>query len=266
MFVGFNLLIDEKANYLITNYYRAGLDVKSKNKGELINMFNSCINVDDGSIDGSKVQEDWFGEVKCDIFISHSHKDEKLAISIAGWLNKEFGLRSFVDSTIWGYSNDLLKLINDKYNLIDKDEKEITYKYNGANFAASHVHMMLCCALNNMIDKSECIFFINTANSMISLADEDKTNSPWIYYEIVIANSIRKKCNRLFENVRSIEKREMYQCSNLNIQYKIDLSTFKILNSELLMKWLYDKSLDENPLDTLYKMTKILTPIKYLGE
>ena len=36
-----------------------------------------------GMIDGKKIQDDWFPEVKANIFISHSHADESKAINLA---------------------------------------------------------------------------------------------------------------------------------------------------------------------------------------
>lgn len=60
-----------------------------------------------GSLDGSKMSKDWFPEIKADVFISHSHLDNKNAIVFAGWLKKHFGLTAFIDSTVWKYSKDL---------------------------------------------------------------------------------------------------------------------------------------------------------------
>ncbi len=38
-------------------------------------------------IDGTKLQESWFPtKQKFSVFLSHSHADEKLAVSIAGFL------------------------------------------------------------------------------------------------------------------------------------------------------------------------------------
>lgn len=56
----------------------------------------------DGSIDGSRMQENWFPQIEADIFISHSHQDEGLAIALAGWLYEKFRLVSFIDSCVWG--------------------------------------------------------------------------------------------------------------------------------------------------------------------
>lgn len=56
------------------------------------------------------MQSYWFPKINADIFLSHSHKDEKLIIAFAGWLKDTFNLDVFIDSCIWGYSNDLQKL------------------------------------------------------------------------------------------------------------------------------------------------------------
>lgn len=64
-------------------------------------------------LDGVAIQDDWFPEINADIFISHSHGDCDLANGIAGWMNEEFGLRCFIDSNVWGYTNDLLRILKD---------------------------------------------------------------------------------------------------------------------------------------------------------
>lgn len=53
--------------------------------------------------------------MKTDFFISHSHSDEKLANMIAGWLNDKFKLNYFIDSNVWGYSDNLIKELNARY-------------------------------------------------------------------------------------------------------------------------------------------------------
>ena len=67
------------------------------------------------ALDGAKMQEEWFPQVDADIFISHSHGDEKLALRLAGWLFSNFQIKTFIDSCIWKYSNNLLKIIDSKY-------------------------------------------------------------------------------------------------------------------------------------------------------
>ena len=109
----------------------------------------------DGSIDATKLQADWFPQVDADVFISHSHRDKNLAIALSGWLNCNFGLKPFVDSCVWGYTDKLLKKIDDRYCKANGG-----YSYKKRNVSTTHVHMMLFGALMEMISKSQCIFFL----------------------------------------------------------------------------------------------------------
>lgn len=136
-------------------YYREGLIQFSRNKTRIERTLKGFVGVD-GILDGTKLQENWFPQVDADIFISHSHKDEKRAIALAGWIQEIFGLKVFIDSCIWEYSENLLRLIDNHYCL-NSDKK--SYSYEKRNQSTSHVHMMLSSALTMMIDKAECLFF-----------------------------------------------------------------------------------------------------------
>lgn len=150
------------------------------------------------TMSGSEIQNNCFPEVDADIFISHSHNDKDLANALAGWLNSIFRLKVFIDSNVWEYSNNLLKKINDVYSNKQKDANGVCiYDYDSCNYASQHVNLMLSTALQKMIDKVECVIFLNTDNS-ISVFDEDKkrinrTYSPWIYSEILSTQITRKK-------------------------------------------------------------------------
>ena len=50
-----------------------------------------------------------------DIFISHSHNNQKEAEILSAWLTKYKGFTCFVDSFIWGSADELLKEIDNKY-------------------------------------------------------------------------------------------------------------------------------------------------------
>lgn len=80
-----------------------------KIKKDIQNSLREFIGLD-GIIDGTKLQENWFPtKQKFDVFLSHSHNDEKLAICLAGFLKEKLDLDTFIDSCLWRYSNDLLK-------------------------------------------------------------------------------------------------------------------------------------------------------------
>ena len=129
------------------------------------------------SIDANKLKSDWFPMVSSDVFLSHSHKDIELAKKIAHLLSK-LHLGTFIDSEVWGYSDDLVKQIEEQY-----------YPY-GAFRAhdkiVAHVNIMLTSALTKMLNNTECIIFLNTPNSIIpaGYSNANKTDSPWIYHEL----------------------------------------------------------------------------------
>lgn len=211
-----------------------------------------------GMIDGEKIQADWFPEVKANIFISHSHADEPKAINLARWLYDRFELVAFVDSCVWRYADELLKEIDNRY-CWNSDGN--TYSYERRNYSTSHVHMMLMTALNKMIDKTECLFFLNTENS-ISLTDiESKTLSPWIYGEIEITRTIRKqkpvrKEMRMYSGGRVHEK---LSDSSLNIKYPANISHFNSIDMSILKDWNNRcQSKGADALDELYKITGLI--------
>ena len=109
MYRGFNL-IDFP---FVESYYEKGKIYYDRIKKEINTVLEAYVSPD-GTIDGTKLQENWFPQFECDIFLSHSHKDETTAIALAGILNS-IGLSCFIDSTIWGYSDDLLKIIDNKH-------------------------------------------------------------------------------------------------------------------------------------------------------
>ncbi|WP_172196658.1 hypothetical protein [Saccharibacillus qingshengii] len=169
-----------------------GLEVYEDVKGKVTGALEDFL-LGDGSIDGSRLQDDWFPTIKADVFISHSHDDENSALEIAGWLKVRFGLVAFIDSCIWGYCNDLLKQIDNEYCFRKEDGM---YDYNLRNYSTSHVHMMLSTALTKMMDKTETLFFLNTPNSINTQQAINKTYSPWIYHELATSEKLRKKVHR----------------------------------------------------------------------
>lgn len=252
MFKGFNL----KTQQSFQNYYDIGNQMYHNIKKEVKGNIDKYV-CEDGSLNGTEIQSDWFPQINADIFISHSHKDEDLAIGLAGWLYNEFGLVSFIDSCVWGYSNQLLRKIDDIYCL--NNDSTSSYSYEKRNYSTSHVHMMLSMALAMMIDKTECIFFLNTSNSTCSTKDtiKNETNSPWIYSEIITTKVIRKKnlSNGRMEKLEIIIKKALNEYAQLNLHYDLDFKHLYALNDKDLVKWqssIVTKGTES--LDDLYKL------------
>lgn len=208
-------------------------------------------------IDATMMQEQWFPDVKADIFISHSHKDAEKAKALADWIKAEFNLDCFIDSCVWGYCDDLLRELNNKYNY---NERAKMYGYNNGNILASNIYMMLATSIMSVMDKCECAMFLNTDNSIPEPKDlfnrTDKTYSTWINYELLTAELIRKRAPLRQSVIDSLkggnEKLPIFT-------YDVDLNYMIPLNDNDLILWKkeYSKHTNINPLDILYSIKGI---------
>lgn len=206
---------------------------------ELLKDFEeSLVVTKNGTIDGNKTIQTWFPDFQADIFLSHSHKDIELAIKLACWLEKYFGVKVFIDSLLWKNINDLQQEIDKKYTY---SEKTGTYNYDLRNVTTSHVHAMLSTALNDMIDSTECILFLNTPSSIELSNLKNSTFSPWIYSEIKSSNILRsiipsRYLQKGFEQ-RNVRHGSAILNEELSIRYDIDLSKFYSITYESLKSW-----------------------------
>lgn len=250
---GYNLKINVKKDQAFWKYHQEGKELYENNLLEVGKTFTSFLD-EDGTIDGTKMQANWFPLYNSDVFISHSHEDKDLAIFLSGWLSKKHGIKSFIDSCLWGYSNSLLKEIDDDYSFTDSTKS--FYSYDKVNYSSSHIHMMLSNALAMMIDKSECFIFLNTPKSVVPFIEMDKTKSPWIYYEIVLSKLIEKKPPNRPMNLREAFSNFSGDEKNLEIKYNLDLTHLTELDFEsFFITWGGLKySSKNNALDSLYNI------------
>jgi len=254
MYVAYSIEINEQLSYTLLT---TGNEIYNNNKNMVKTEIDKYVKPD-GTIDATKMQDDWFPEIKADIFISHSSKDKQLAIQLAGWLKENFGLESFIDSCVWGYCDDLLRKIDEKYCRRDKEPDY--FDYDKRNRSTSHVHNMLSVALHKMIDNSECIFFLNTKNSIIKNENDllKITESPWIYNELSTIEIIRKKTPDYLKKIYEIEKRAGFKAgyefssSFPGFEYEVNFENLFTLNWEDLQKWKNNNSNKEYPLLYLY--------------
>lgn len=268
MYRGFNLLLEnncfERNNF--EDLQEVGFESFSNQKAKIIEKISSFAD-EDGFLDGSKMQENWFPQVKAGIFISH--KDEKLALALTGWLKQTFGLTAFIDSCVWGYSNVLLKQIDNKYCY---QEATNTYSYRKRNYSTSHVHMVLSVALTQMIDNTECLFFLNTPNSLTPNPGSNQTESPWIYSEISTSQLIRKKNLEDYRKVTLMESQRTFSKGG-ELQFRYELPTKHLIDIDVndLIEWektwnniglrhyeheQHSEDLRVHALDKLYELTK----------
>lgn len=250
MYKGFNLSYDSYDE----KYYKIGLGLYNEHKDSIDQKIKNFEN-EDGTLNGSKMQADWFPTIKSDVFISHSHKNEKVAIVLAGFLWYHFEIRTFIDSCVWGCANKLLRMIDNEYSKTGVN----TFSYKRSNLAASHVHMMLSVALSRMIDNTECLFFLNTPQSITPLNVIDQTVSPWIYSEIEMTRLIRVKSPEQHRKITLRKFSKLYEEGGLILKYHVDLSHLTKLNENDLNNWQRKYSSEGGfPLDILYKLKSII--------
>lgn len=213
--------------------------------------------VSDGKIDGSRLRNHWFKEVRADIFISHSHLDQDLAVSLTGWLYKTFGLRVFIDSAVWGYSTDLLKELDNEYALNDD---KTAYDYATRNVTTSHIHMMLATALSRMMDVTECTIFVSTPNSVSHSKGSDAlVDSPWIFYELDQLAVLRKKTPARILLKEASEHNFSKKAAEIPIRYEANFGSLGSLTLDDLKRWIQswrNVSKKGNPLDRLYEISE----------
>lgn len=266
MYRGFNLNFDLNENKS-DDYEKKGKEIFNNFRKEIKGKLDSY-SLNNGNLSAELIINDWFPNVEADIFLSHSHKDEKTAFIIAGWIYKKLGLKTFIDSAIWGYADNLIDILNKEYCY---NEEKNTYDYRTSNNTCSHVNLMLLNSLNKMIDNCECIFFLNTPNSISSknFIKESRTFSPWIYSEICTTQIIKKKTpQRLKSEYKMFSaqaKLNESKRSELLIEYDIDLSHLIDIDFKSFRKWINTNNIySKYPLDNLYKTFPIRNKQKYI--
>lgn len=143
-----------------------------------------------GIIRGNTLKDSYFPStllngINYDVFISHSHNNEPEAHMLATWLEKSKGLTCFVDSFAWGSADQLLKEIDDKYCVKQRNRSGNSYYYHKRNFTTSHVHAILSMALLDTIIHSRYCIFIDSSESVhLTGRLKKETLSPWLYEEI----------------------------------------------------------------------------------
>lgn len=226
-------------NSTLNRYVTIGNELFKRHEEEVQDCLSKYIS-EDGVINGSDLKEHWFSISQKDIFISHSHKDLNKVKAFAGWIYETFGLEAFIDSCSWGYCDELLRKIDDKYCY---NPKSRTYNYKLRNYTTSHVHMMLSTALTEMMDNTECVIFFNTPNS-INMAEElgkvekkEKTVSPWIYHELSMTTLLRRS-----EPIRKkviLEHSAQQRADEFSVAYDVTklLEGLKTLTDTDLLLW-----------------------------
>lgn len=259
MFATFKLDPQSFSNGDFQEYYDEGKQMYDSHERIVSDSLNSYL-LPGGALSASEIEKNWFPEIKADVFLSHSHEDEKYAIAFAGFL-KSLNLTAFVDSCVWGYANDLLKKIDDKYCVSEKnsDDNINSYDYAKRNQSTAHVHMILNGALMKMINQTECLIFMDTPNSLATRdVIQGATNSGWIYSELLMSRYIERK-SPYMEEPFQCRMDESLKHSELSVKYDVDISHLTRLSiGDIKEATNCDKNSGTDVLDQLYRTKKYI--------
>ncbi|WP_317973699.1 hypothetical protein [Novosphingobium pituita] len=229
MYKGYNLKLNR---HKLDEYLESGESIFNYRSKKVRCILSDFINKS-GRLDASKMTNSWFPDIEANVFISHSHQDRDLAVSLSGYLHYKFGIKSFIDSMVWGHSDKLLKMIDDEYCTNNRGK---SYIYQKRNRSTSHVHMMLSVALSQMINRCECLFFVNTPKSINSSnVISSTTGSPWIYAEIAMTALIKR---RSLDEHRGEGVLESHMTADsVPVDYHVDLGHLIDIDEEAFDNW-----------------------------
>lgn len=266
MFTGFNVIAKEKSRFY--DYYDCGLNIYNQHKQAINNNLLDYINID-GSLSQELIEGEWFPKIDAHVFLSHSHSDMDFVVSFAGWLYENFKIKAFIDSSVWGNADDLIKLIDEKYCVLSRNDDGSTesYNYKLRNKSTSNVHMILYTALMKMIDNTECLMFIDTPASIKwsdMLSKKSATTSPWIYGEMLASKLIKNRSRKMHRNItRSYRSRvnKIHEGVEFpNFEYGFDAGHLRDITDSDLQHF-KDNLCGDNPyeaLDGFYKYKGII--------
>lgn len=255
-------------NQVINQHLEKGKSIYESHVKEVQDCLAKYI-TKDGVINATALKDHWFSISKKNVFISHSHDDISKVKAFADWLYDSFGLEAFIDSCSWGYCDDLLKSIDDKYCY--KRETN-TYSYSMRNYTTSHVHMMLSTALTEMIYNTECIIFFNTPQSIRMKSELDKiengnkwsTASPWIYHELSMTTMLDvvepSRVRAILEHQDHVDFSQSTRGEKPKFGYDVTkaLNEMRSLTDSQLQQWYQGHDGYASPecaLDELYRIT-----------
>ena len=261
MFAGFDFKIDSQENLInFSDYVIQGKNHLDSSKADVERNLKEIVINGTESLDGSSIQGEWFPEINADIFISHSRDDADLANGIAGWINSNFNLHCFIDSNVWGYSDELLENLNSRYsNKRPNSNGGYLYDHQSCINASKHVDTMLTIALHKMINRCECVILLNTGNAISRMKkyedlQRDTTFSPWIYSELICSSLIQQRRPERHSS-QGMQGTQNFDAVNesLQIAYEVPTKHLLPLDPKTLSAWKAAYVGNKlHPLDVLY--------------
>lgn len=234
MYRAFNVILNsnEYLGYANTQQYENDKSISLQNLRRIINSKDM--------LQASEIKKLLLPSKRYDIFISHSHKDLELAKGFANYLYLFFKITCFIDSLYWGNIDDLQEELNAKHLYTDNSNGKEYYDHQSTMEVAKHANMILASALTEMIDNCECVFFLNTDNSVISgteAINKNETYSPWIYHEVFTTSIIHRKGTGRRAALEEQQIRDNAIKPLPQFIYNLDLTGMTNLNDDDILNW-----------------------------
>ncbi len=255
MYRAFNVKLDDSdLQNFATNYNYNDLSDESREK--LKKLVNSS-----QKISADEIKNILLPQKHYDIFISHSHKDLNLAKRLADYLQNNCKVSCFIDSLYWGNIDGLQEELNKMHLREDASTGKKYFNHQSTMEVAKHANMILASALTMMIDSCECVFFLNTDNSVISgieVINKNETYSPWIYHEVFTTSIIHRRKPGL-DTQKAIHEHFQFRNDAINqlpqFIYNLDLTGMANLDDNDILDWASKvNSACMHPLDVLYNL------------
>lgn len=175
-------------------------------------------------------------------------------------INSNFNLHCFIDSNVWGYSDELLEKLNSRYsNKRPNSNGGYLYDHQSCINASKHVDTMLTIALHKMINRCECVILLNTGNAISRMKkyedlQRDTTFSPWIYSELICSSLIQQRRPERHSS-QGMQGTQNFDAVNesLQIAYEVPTKHLLPLDPKTLSAWKAAYVGNKlHPLDVLY--------------
>lgn len=180
-------------------------------------------------LDAESLSAEIFPEAQYDVFLSHSHADQRKAIDLAIALESR-GLKVFVDSTVWGYFGDLVRMISTETRpSVGETKDQLIQRIN------ADVHMMLVGALHRMISRAETFIFVRSEKSVpLTYGISGKTLSPWLFSELQFSFQVQHATpKRIRDRIEGRVLDSVKGFNNLSLESMQYLMAFKAFNDHL---------------------------------
>lgn len=228
MYLGFEVEQYQPVSYFLDFYAHLYLRDAEKRIDDLAGFIVGTYNRS-SVLDAEALASTIFPEAHYDVFLSHSHADQRNAVDLALALEKH-GLKVFVDSTVWGFYGQLVRKIISQTRPLDEETTE-----EHVSRVHADVHMMLAGALHRTIAQAEMFVFVRSEKSVpLSFGDKARTLSPWLFSELQFSFQVQHATpKRIRDRLQGDTLDNVKGFNNMSLESMQHLMAFRAFNEHL---------------------------------